>query len=167
MRKAAHEGLNKGVVKDFHETQTKEALLLAAGGLAEPAQWDKHIRRSAASMILSVVYDQPTIKSEQDHNIEPLNEFVQRLARAAYPGAHFVEFFPWMLYNFSRYRFQNVDCHCRRLIWTRCAQWKRDAERWYEQDSATFESFFKLGFPGWARNQVLANLAAWSSLVTL
>ncbi len=26
MRKAAHEGLNKGVVKDFHETQTKEAL---------------------------------------------------------------------------------------------------------------------------------------------
>ncbi|KAH9953974.1 cytochrome P450 [Russula dissimulans] len=125
MRKAAHEGLNKGVVKDFHETQTKEALLLAAGGLAEPAQWDKHLRRSAASMILSVVYDQPTIKSEQDHNIEPLNDFVQRLARAARPGAHLVEFFPWMLYIPSRF-----------------AKWKRDAERWYEQESAMFESLF-------------------------
>jgi hypothetical protein len=56
MRKAAHEGLNKGVVKDFHEPQTKEALL-AAGGLAEPGRWDKHLRRAAESMVLFVVYD--------------------------------------------------------------------------------------------------------------
>jgi hypothetical protein len=67
MRKAAHEGLNKGVVKDFYETQTKEAILLAAGGLADPSQWDKHLRRAAASMVLSVVYDKPTIQSEQAH----------------------------------------------------------------------------------------------------
>ena len=102
MRKAAHEGLNKGVVKDFHEPQTKEALLLAAAGLAEPGQWDKHLRRAAASMVLSVVYDQPTIKSEQDQNVRLINDFVQRLTRAAYPGAHLVEFFPWMRYIPSR-----------------------------------------------------------------
>jgi hypothetical protein len=109
MRKAAHEGLNKGVVKDFHETQTKEALLLAAGGLAEPAQWDKHLRRAAASMVLSVVYDKPTIKSEQDRGVKLINDFVQRLTRAAYPGAHFVEFFPWMLYIPSRHELQYID----------------------------------------------------------
>ncbi|KAI0279216.1 cytochrome P450 [Russula aff. rugulosa BPL654] len=120
MRKAAHEGLNKGLVKDFYETQTKEALLLAAGGLAEPAQWDKHLRRAAASMVLSVVYDKPTIKSEQDLNVKLINDFVQRLTRAAYPGAHLVEFFPWMLF----------------------AKWKRDAENWYKQDSAMFEELF-------------------------
>ena len=102
MRKAAHEGLNKGVVKDFYEPQTKEALLLAAAGLAEPAQWDKHLRRAAASMVLSVVYDQPVIKSETDQNVKLINDFVQRLTRAAYPGAHLVEFFPWMRYIPSR-----------------------------------------------------------------
>jgi hypothetical protein len=109
MRKATHEGFNKGVVKDFHESQTREALLLAAGGLAEPAQWDKHIRRAAASMVLSVVYGQPAIKSEQDPNVKLINNFVQRLARAAYPGAHLVEFFPWMLYISSRHVLRYIN----------------------------------------------------------
>ena len=112
MRKAAHEGLNKGVVKDFHETQTKEALLLAAGGLAEPAQLDKHLRRAAASMVLSVVYDLPTIKSEQDPNVKLINGFVLRITRAAYPGAHLVEFFPWMLYIPSRHELRYIDSYC-------------------------------------------------------
>jgi len=116
MRKAAHEGLNKGVIKDFHETQTREALLLAASGLAEPAQWDKHIRRAAASMVLSVVYNQPPIKSEQDSTVKLANEFIRRLTLAAYPGAHLVEFFPWMKYIPSRYEFQNVVSRCRCLI---------------------------------------------------
>ena len=102
MRKAAHEGLNKGVVRDFHEAQTKEALLLAAAGLAEPAQWDKHLRRAAASMVLSVVYDQPTIKSEQDNTVKVVNDFADRLTGAAYPGAYWAEFFPWMRHSPSR-----------------------------------------------------------------
>ena len=110
MRKAAHEGLNKGVVKDFYETQTKEALILAAAGLDAPAQWDNHLRRAAASMVLSVVYDKPTIKSEQDQNVKLINDFVQRLTRAAYPGAHFVEFFPWMRYIPSRHGLQYTCC---------------------------------------------------------
>ena len=112
MRKAAHEGLNKGVVKDFYEAQTKEAILLAAGGLADATKWDKHLRRAAASMVLSVVYDQPTIQSEQDRNVTLINDFVQRLTRAAYPGAHFVEFFPWMLYIPSRYALHYIDACC-------------------------------------------------------
>jgi hypothetical protein len=103
MRKASHEGLNKSVVRDFYETQTKEALILAAAGLAESAQWDKHLRRAAASMVLSIVYDKPTIRTEQDVNVKLINDFVQRLTRAAIPGAHFVEFFPWMLYIPSRH----------------------------------------------------------------
>ena len=102
MRKAAHEGLNKGLVKEFFGTQTKEALILASDGLNNPAEWDKHLRRAAASMVLSVVYDQPTIKPGQDHNVRLINDFVQRLTRAAYPGAHLVEFFPWMRYIPSR-----------------------------------------------------------------
>ncbi|KAI0297641.1 cytochrome P450 [Russula brevipes] len=143
MRKAAHEGLNKGVVKDFYEPQTKEALLLAAGGLAEPAQWDKHLRRAAASMVLSVVYDQPTIRSEQDRNVKLINDFVQRLTRAAYPGAHLVEFFPWMRYIPSRF-----------------AKWKRDAETWYRQDSAMFESLFNTVYTNLAKGDDRPSLGA-------
>ena len=61
MRKAAHEGLNKGVVKDFYEYQHLEALLLARDGMKHSSAWDKHLRRAAASMVLSVVYDQPPV----------------------------------------------------------------------------------------------------------
>ena len=109
MRKAAHEGLNKGVVRDFHGTQTKEALILASDGLRNSSEWDKHLRRAAASMVLSVVYDQPTIKPGQDDIVRLINDFVQRLTRAAYPGAHFVEFFPWMRYIPSRFALSSVN----------------------------------------------------------
>jgi len=103
MRRAAHHGLNKGVIKDFHGAQTKEALILASDGLNNPEKWNQHLRRATTSMILSIVYDQPTIKSGQDHNVKHINDFVERITRAAYPGAHLVEFFPWMLYIPNRF----------------------------------------------------------------
>ena len=125
MRKAAHEGLNKGMVKAFQGTQIKEALILASDGLKNPTEWDKHILRATASTVLTVVYDKPTIKPGQDHNVRLINDFVQRLTRAAYPGAHLVEFFPWMQYIPSRF-----------------ATWKRTAEAWHKKDSALFEGLF-------------------------
>jgi hypothetical protein len=36
-------------------------------------------------------------------DIKAVNDFVARLTRAALPGAHFVEFFPWMMYIPSSY----------------------------------------------------------------
>jgi hypothetical protein len=48
-----------------------------------------------------------------------LNEFVDRLAIALYPGAYFVEFITWMKYLPS---------------WM--ATWKHDALEWYKKDSA-------------------------------
>jgi hypothetical protein len=105
MRKAAHEGLNKGVVNVFHKTQIKEALILTSDGLNSPTEWDKHVRRATASTVLTVVYDQPTIKHGEGHTAELVNDYIRRLGRAAYPGAHLVEFFPWMLYIPSRFVF--------------------------------------------------------------
>jgi hypothetical protein len=96
MRKAADEKFTRGLVKGFHEKQTTEAVLLANGWLSSPASWDQHLRRASASMILSVVYGYPTITSEQDHRVEAINDFSKRLTSAAIPGAHLVEFFPWM-----------------------------------------------------------------------
>ncbi|KAI0031850.1 cytochrome P450 [Vararia minispora EC-137] len=125
MRKAAHEGLNKGSSKDFHTYQTAEALLLARAGLLNPKGWDRHLRRAAASMVLSVVYDTPPIRNEDDVRVQRINNFVQRLTRAAYPGAHWVDIFPWM-----------------RNIPSSLAGWKRQAEEWNVQDSAMFQHLF-------------------------
>ena len=97
MRKAAHEGLNKGVVHNYHRSQATEAILLACGILSRPENWLNHLRRNAASSVMSMVYDHPPIASEDDVTVKNINDFVARLARAALPGAHFVEFFPWML----------------------------------------------------------------------
>jgi hypothetical protein len=103
MRKSAEESFTKGSVKQFHEKQTTEAVHLTSEWLAKSAQWNQHLRRSAASTMLSIVYDHPTITSEQDHHtVDLINDFADRLTSAAYPGAHLAEFFHWMRYIPSR-----------------------------------------------------------------
>jgi hypothetical protein len=102
MRKATSEAFLKESVKQFYETQITEAVVLVSDSLAKPPQWDQNIRRSAASMILSVIYGHPTITSEKHHTVDLINDFGHRLTRAAYPGAHLVEFFHWMRYIPSR-----------------------------------------------------------------
>jgi hypothetical protein len=102
MRKASHESLSKSVVDSFKITQLNEAILLTSGLLTHPTTWDKHFRRTAASMVMSVIYDTPPITSELDSSVKAVNDFVARLTRAALPGAHFVEFFPWMMHIPSR-----------------------------------------------------------------
>lgn len=102
MRKAASEGFSKGSVKSFYEKQMTEAVLLACDCLVKPAQWGRHYRRAAASMMLSVVYGYPPIISEEDHTTEAVNDLANRITRAAYPGTYLVEFFPWMRHIPSR-----------------------------------------------------------------
>ncbi|KAI0051065.1 cytochrome P450 [Auriscalpium vulgare] len=122
MRRAAHESLTKTKVADYHEIQTKEAVLLASDILAKASARNDHFRRSAASMIMSVVYDLPTILSEDDVNLKNIDSHIERLAKSSAPGAHFVELMPWM---------KNIP--------SRFAKWKRANEEWYERDSAMFE----------------------------
>jgi hypothetical protein len=98
MRKASNEWFSKESVKQFHETQMTEAVILVSDSLAEPARLEQNLHRSSASMVLSVIYGQPPIKSEENHIVDLIDDFGHRLARAAYPGAHLVEVFPWMQY---------------------------------------------------------------------
>jgi hypothetical protein len=79
-----------------------EAVLLGCEWLSDPAKWDRHLRRATVSMTMSIVYGYPTIKSDQDPAIELIDDFGRRLTRAALPGAHLVEFFPWMRHIPSR-----------------------------------------------------------------
>ena len=47
-------------------------------------------------MILGVVYDKPTIDSCHDPRVAYVNDFIARIVRAAFPGAHYAEYFTWM-----------------------------------------------------------------------
>ena len=80
-----------------------EAVLMADGLLSSPARWDQHLRRAATSMTLSVLYGYPTLKSEQDHNVEAIYDFSERLLKAVVIGAHPVQFFPWLRHIPSRW----------------------------------------------------------------
>jgi hypothetical protein len=96
MSKVATEKLSTSSVKGFHETQMKEAVVLACDMIDEPARWERHFRRTAASSTLSIVYGHPTLTSEHDHIVRVINDFCARLFRAIAMGAHLVEFFPWL-----------------------------------------------------------------------
>jgi len=85
-------------VKGFHETQMKEAIVLACDLLDEPARWDRHFRRTAVSTTLSVIYGHPTLTSEQDHIVVVINDLAESLFTTLLTGAHLVDFFPWLRY---------------------------------------------------------------------
>ena len=102
MRKAASEKLSTSSVKQFYETQMKEAVIQACDFLDEPARWERHFRRTAASSTLSIIYGHPTLTSEQDHIVRVINDFSERFFQAVAVGAHLVEYFPLLRHLPSR-----------------------------------------------------------------
>ena len=79
------------------------------------------IPRAAASTILSIVYDIPTVSSADDPTVTHINKFTEIAADYASPGNYLVEFFPWMLY-----------------IPSSLAKWKREAREGHHQFSEFF-----------------------------
>jgi hypothetical protein len=98
MRRAAHEALTKKAVKNYNQIQTKEATILVSSLLMPSSNLnqDRHFKRLAASTIMSILYDYPTIMSEHDHAVEKIERYINRTSDAAGMGAYFVDIFPWM-----------------------------------------------------------------------
>ncbi|KAA1476627.1 cytochrome P450 [Dentipellis sp. KUC8613] len=122
MRTAVHGALNNHTARQYHPMQMTEAVLLTQSLLEKPEAWKAHIRRSAASLIMTILYDHPPVLSESNSHIQHINNHMERLSLACRPGAHLVELFPWMLYIPQSF-----------------AKWKREAYRWFEHDSQVFE----------------------------
>ncbi|KAJ7229311.1 cytochrome P450 [Mycena haematopus] len=125
MRRAAQEALGRNFAHKFHEIQAKEAILLTHSLLVNPTAWDSHLRRTTASVVLSMVYNTPALLSKEDPKITRINDFTERLVSAAYPGAYLVEYFTWMRYLPS---------------WM--AKWKRDVLEHHKIDDAMFRGLF-------------------------
>jgi hypothetical protein len=113
MRRASHEGLHKSAAKAFNSIQVTEAVLLANGILASPNQWEKHLRRFTASMIMTAVYDTPAIHALEDESVRRINDHVIRVALSTLPGSHWVELLPWMKHIPSRC----VPAHRYAMLW--------------------------------------------------
>jgi hypothetical protein len=98
MRRAAHEALTKKSIQNYHPIQMKEATILVSSLLTPSAnlKQDGHYKRLAASTIMSIVYDYPTILSEHDHAVEGIEKFNDRIGHAVTMGSYFVDIFPWM-----------------------------------------------------------------------
>ncbi|KAI0265679.1 cytochrome P450 [Gloeopeniophorella convolvens] len=124
-RRAAHEGLTKLAVRDYHTILSKEAAILSSALLETPQYLEKHIQRTSASATMSILYDYPTLDNENDGTLKKIHTFIDRMSRATAPGAHLVELFPWML---------NIP----RIF----AKWKRVALQHYEEHNALFEGLF-------------------------
>lgn len=101
-RRAAHEALTKRAIQNYHPIQMKEATLLVSSLLRNSAnhKQDWHFKRRAASTIMSIVYDCPTILSESDHDraVEGIEKYNDRVSYAVSMGSYFVDMFPWMKY---------------------------------------------------------------------
>jgi hypothetical protein len=112
VRRAAHEALTKRGIQNYHSIQMKEATILTSSLLmpSTDRKHDRHFRRIAASTIVSIVYDYPTIMSEHDHAVKGIEKSIDRLSHALTVGSYFVDIFPWMKHIPERY-----SCHFRCL----------------------------------------------------
>ncbi len=84
----------------------KEATILVSSLLTPSANLkrDWHFRRLAASSLMSIVYDYPTIMSEHDHAVKQIEKCDDRISHALTMGSYFVDIFPWMKYIPERSR---------------------------------------------------------------
>ncbi|KAI0031587.1 cytochrome P450 [Vararia minispora EC-137] len=123
MRRAVNEAFNVGFTGRYHGMEAEEAIRLALALTAEPSEFIRLYDRYAASLVMMITYDRPLHGSEKDDAIhERLHASNRRSVDAITPGAHLVEFFPWML---------------RLPTWL--AKWKRDALNGYQETTELYE----------------------------
>ena len=105
IRRTAHEALTKRVVRRYHPIQMKEATILVSSLLTASVSFnpDKQFQRSTGSIIMSIVYDHPTIMSEHDYTLQKIDAYTLRVSKAGVPGSYFVDMFPWMIHIPERY----------------------------------------------------------------
>ncbi|KAI0295617.1 cytochrome P450 [Multifurca ochricompacta] len=109
LRRAAHDPVSRTTVQNYHPTQTKEAIILVSALLDDPENRHGHFQRAGASVILSILYDYPTLESTNDKVVMDIDDNINWTSHAAVK-ASFVEYFPWMIHIPQRF-----------------AKWKREA----------------------------------------
>jgi hypothetical protein len=68
---------------------------------------------------MSVMYDYPTLETENDKTIKEIHAFGSRTSVAATPGTYLVELFPWMLHIPERLVPVSASCLPDSVFWLR------------------------------------------------
>jgi len=125
MRRAAYEALSKKALQRYHSVQMKESTVLVSSLLSPSSGLhpDKQFYRLTTSLIMSILYDHPTIMSEHDETIKYIEAYNVRVSHAAAPGANLIDIFPWMIHIPERF-----------------ARWKREGLRQFHEDYAMFSN---------------------------
>ncbi|KAI0028825.1 cytochrome P450 [Vararia minispora EC-137] len=123
MRRAVHEAFRPSAAGNYYAIEGEEAarLALALANNKEAAtagSFSPLFVHFAASIILAITYDRPVRNAEDAELVKTVKRMTLFLTKAAAPGSHLVDLFPWML-----------------AIPDRFAKWKRDAFAWHERAS--------------------------------
>ncbi|KAI9446203.1 cytochrome P450 [Lactarius indigo] len=116
-------GSPKVAVREYHPILRKEATLLSSAILDDQGALEKHFQRFAASAIMSILYDYPTLENNDDDTLKRIHTFIGRLSKAAAPGAYLVELLPWMMHIPERF-----------------AKWKREGRKHFRDHSNMFDA---------------------------
>ncbi|KAK7462289.1 hypothetical protein VKT23_007889 [Stygiomarasmius scandens] len=125
MRRTSEHALGVRSSSNYYDIQSSESALLAHGLLHQTTKWDSHIERAFSSMILSILYDQPVIRSLNDPSVVFMNEVVEVLSNATVPGAYLVDIFP-------------ILEHLPRCL----SGWRYTAERYFQKFDSRFQQLF-------------------------
>ena len=87
-------GTFKTAIRYYHPALRKEGVILASALLENPSALERHFQRVTASATLSIMYDYPTLRTEEDENLKEIRLLVNRMSAAAAPGAYLVEAMP-------------------------------------------------------------------------
>ncbi|KAH9070779.1 cytochrome P450 [Lactarius deliciosus] len=124
-RRAGHQVLTKAAVRGYHNVLRKEGILLTSALLANPGALEKHFQRATASATMTILYDYPTLETENDKNLKEILAYAERQSTTSAPGAYLVELFPWMLHIPERF-----------------ARWKYEGNRDFTRFNNLFKSLF-------------------------
>ena len=92
---------------------------------------------------MSILYDYPTLETENDKNLRRTHTFTDRVSEAASPGARLVELFPWIMHipDRSVFIFIGHFPHSASYNIIRLAKWKREGKKYFEQHTRMFDTF--------------------------
>ncbi|KAF9468306.1 cytochrome P450 [Collybia nuda] len=124
MRRVANSCLSSKAASEYTPLQEKEAISLLNNLLRVHSSMgtdlDPILRQSAAATILKTVYSYPDI-IDGDPIVHSVENYVDRMLKAALPGSYWVDIFPALNYL---------------PPWI--APWKRQGNAWYKHDTDLF-----------------------------
>ncbi|KAH7918059.1 cytochrome P450 [Leucogyrophana mollusca] len=98
MRRAIHTHLQPKAAESYESIQMDNAKTTILDLLADPNQFQDHVRKYAASVVQKIAYGKTTPTSASDPELQSVRAALDRMRVAMRPGAYLVDSFPFLKY---------------------------------------------------------------------